>query len=230
MNTQPVVTATMRNQGPHLGMIAIIFTVLFNAGLFPVTMFGGMPYFPGPWESADVIAAFFQARPSSVIICAFFHFGSAVSLGIFTASAVSQLRFLGVRAAGVSIAFFGGIMTAANITASAFMLWAMAHPGIANNTSLINALYFMQYAFGGPGFSVFLGLLIAGISIPSGLMKLLPRWLVIFGIVLAVMGELSWFNIITPKALFLIPLTRFPGFVWLIIVGFKLPRTKDIKK
>jgi hypothetical protein len=29
----------------------------------------------------------------------------------------------------------------------------------------------------------------------------------------------------TPKALFLVPLTPFPGFAWLIVVGFVLPTT-----
>jgi hypothetical protein len=42
-------------------------------------------------------------------------------------------------------------------------------------------------------------------------LKLLPRWLVLSGIALAVIGELSWLNLIVPKALFLVPLTRFPG-------------------
>jgi len=53
----------------------------------------------------------------------------------------------------------------------------------------------------------------------------LPKWVVVLGLVLAVSGELSWFNMITPKALFLIPLTRFPGFIWLIATGFMLPKT-----
>jgi hypothetical protein len=43
--------------------------------------------------------------------------------------------------------------------------------------------------------------------------------------VLAICGELSWLNLILPKALFLIPLVRFPGFVWLIATGFLLPKT-----
>jgi hypothetical protein len=47
----------------------------------------------------------------------------------------------------------------------------------------------------------------------TGFMKLLPRWIVVLGLVLAVAGELSWFNLIIPKMLFLIPLTRFPGFI-----------------
>jgi hypothetical protein len=43
------------------------------------------------------------------------------------------------------------------------------------------------------------------------------------GLLHAVAGELSWFNLIAPKALFLIPLTRFPGFLWFIAAGFALP-------
>jgi hypothetical protein len=37
---------------------------------------------------------------------------------------------------------------------------------------------------------------------------------------LAVAGELSWLNLVFPQVLFLIPLVRFPGFVWLIATGF----------
>jgi hypothetical protein len=83
--------------------MAIAYTVLFLAGLYPVTVFGGQPYYPGPWESADTIAAFFQARPTAVRVCAFLQFGAAIPLGIFTASIASRLQFLGSRAAGVSI-------------------------------------------------------------------------------------------------------------------------------
>jgi len=216
----------LRHAGPPLWLPAIIFTVLFNAGLYPVTMFGGAPYFPGPWETADVMAIFFQLRYPAAMLCAFFQFGSAISLGIFTVSAVSQLRFVGVRAVGSYIALFGGLMTAINISASACIMWAMAHPGLATNPSMVQLMYYVQYAFGGPGFSVPMGLLIAGICVPAAILKLLPKWLIVFGMILAVMGELSWFNLISPKALFLIPLTRFPGFIWMIIVGFKLPIRK----
>ena len=42
---------------------------------------------------------------------------------------------------------------------------------------------------------------------------------------LSVCGELSWLNLEFPSTVFLIPLTRFPGFVWMIAVGFALPAT-----
>jgi hypothetical protein len=213
MNSQPNTLAPAgRHPGPDLGIVATIFTILFLAGLYPVTMFGGTPYFPGPSESASVIVSFFQMRPSAVLLCAFFHFGTAIALGIFTATAVSQLRFVGARVAGVYIALFGGLATGVNMGTSASVLWVMARPGIAQDATPIQALYYLQYVFGGPGFSVPLGLLLAGVSIPSGFMKLLPKWLVLFGLVLAMCGELSWLNLIFTKALFSYSAYEVPGF------------------
>lgn len=224
MNTT-VAPPRIRHQGPPLWLLASIYTVLFLTGLSQVTVFSGRPTFPGPWEPASALVAFFQARAGGVELCSFFHFGAAIALGLFTATAVNQMRFLGVRAAGVNIALFGGFATVFGMFVSAFSLWTLARPGIAQDPTLTTALYYLGFAFGGPGFSVPLGLLIAGLSIPALFMRLLPKWLTIFGIALGVCGELSWLNLIVPKALFLIPLTRFPGFIWLIAAGILLPRT-----
>ena len=216
--------STARHRGPHLGALAIMYTVLFNAGLYPVTVFADKIHFPGPWESGDVIVSYFQTHPLPVLICLFLQFGATIPLGIFTASVVSRLHFLGVRAAGPYIALFGGFATVFNGMAAAFLLWVMIHPAIAQDATLLRALYYLSYAFGGPGFSVPMGLLLAGVSVPAAFMKLLPKWVVVLGLVLAACGELSWLNLIAPKALFLIPLVRFPSFVWLIATGFMLPK------
>jgi hypothetical protein len=212
-----------RHASPPLGFVALAYMLLFLAGLYPVTMFGGMPYFPGPWESTQTIVAFFQARPGAVLLCAFLQFGSAIPLGIFTASTVSRLQFLGVRAAGAAIGLFGGFATAISMMIGSGILCTMTHPEVSHNPALIVALYFIGYHIGGPGFSVPFGLLMAGISIPALFHRLVPRWIPILGIVLAVCGELSWLNILYPQALPLIPLTRFPGFIWAIAMGFALP-------
>jgi hypothetical protein len=215
-----------QHRGPNLGMLATIFTVLFNAGLYFVISFSAAkPHFPGPWEPAETIVTYFKAHPSAILNCAFLQFGSSIPLGIFTATVVSRLHFLGVRAAGPTIALFGGFATSFNLATSALILWVMAYPGIAQDGAVVRALYYLTYAFGGVGYSVPLGLLIAGVSISAGFMKILPKWIVIFGIVLGVVGELSWLNLFLPGALFLIPLTRFPGFVWLIAAGFQLPKS-----
>jgi hypothetical protein len=220
----PNPVSAARHRGPHLGALAIVYTVLFNAGLYPVTIFADKIHFPGPWEKGDVIVSYFQTHPLPVLICLFLQFGALVPLGIFTASVVSRLHFLGVRAAGPYIALFGGFAVVLNGMAASFLLWVMVHPGIAQDPTLLRAMYYLSYAFGGPGFSVPMGLLLAGVCVPAAFLKLLPKWVVGLGLVLAVCGELSWLNLIAPKALFLIPLVRFPSFVWLIATGFLLPR------
>jgi hypothetical protein len=216
-----------KHAGPNPGIVAIVYTLLFNAGLYFVISFSGGPHFPGPWESSETIAAYFQDHSRAVLACAFLQFGAAIPLGIFAATMVSRLQFLGVRVAGAHIALFGGLMTAFNMAASALVLWVMAYPGIAQDPAVLRALYYLTFALGGVGFSVPIGLLIAGLSIPAAFFKLLPKWLVVFGLVLAIIGELSVLSLVVPNALFLIPLTRFPAFIWLIAAGFALPKTRD---
>jgi len=224
------------HRGPLPGILAIVYTLLFNAGLYFVVSFrppehlaasssAVRPYFPGPWESAETITAYFQLHRHTVLWCAFLQFGAAIPLGIFAATMVSRLQFLGVRAAGAHIALFGGLMAAFDIAISALVLWVMAYPGIAQEPSL-RALYYIVFSIGGVGFSVPMGLLIAGLSIPAAMMRLLPKWLIVFGLVLAVTGELSALSLVIPSAIFLIPLTRFPSFIWLVLAGFKLPKTR----
>lgn len=220
----------VRHQGPPLGMLAVVYTGLFLTGLWPVTMFGGKPWFPGPWESASVIQAFFLERPHAVALCVFFQIGAAIVLGIFTATIVNQMRFLGARAAGVNIALFGGSTTAICGLVSGACTWAQIQNGVAHDLAVTNAIYYISYALGGPGFSVPMGLLMLGISIPAALMRLLPRWICVLGFVLGGIGELSWLNLLFPKTVLLIPLTRFPGFVWLIAAGFALPRKTAVKR
>ena len=228
MNSQSIASTKLRHRGPHLGALAIVYTALYNAGLAAVSAFGipfGVrpPWWPGPWEPPDVIVSYFHSHAMNVLICIFLQTGALVPLGIFAATVVSRLRFLGIKAAGPSIALFGGFLTVVNGFAAGFIVWAMIHPGITQDATVTTALYYLSYAFGGPGFSVPMGLFMAGVCIPALIAKLLPRWIVALGLVLAIAGELSWLNLAFPQALFLIPLVRFAGFIWLIAAGFSLP-------
>ena len=217
-----------RFRGPHAGYVALTYVILFCAGLFPVTMFGGLPYYPPPTASVPEMVAFFSTRQTAVLLCAFLQFGAAIPLGIYVATVVSQLQFLGVRAAGTSIALFGGLATTIGIIFGNSYLWAMSYPDISQDPTLLHALYRISFGIGGPGFSVPFGIFIAGIAVTAGLTRLISRWLMWFGIVIAICGELSWFEMLSTRFLPLIPLTRFPGFLWTILVGFKLPRTAPI--
>jgi hypothetical protein len=211
------------HRGPNPGIVATVFTALFIAGLLPVTLLTGDTHFPAPHQPPEEVIAYFQNNASRVRWCAFFQFGSAIPLGIFTATMVSRLRFHGVRAAGPMIGLFGGFLATVSLFVSSLVVWVLSQPGIASDGALTRALYFFTFAVGGPGYSVPFGLLVAGISVSAGFAKLLPAWLVVFGLGLAAVGDLSSLDLVAPQLLFLIPLTRFPGFVWLIATGFKLP-------
>jgi hypothetical protein len=139
MNTET--KSIRRHAGPHLGALAIVYTVLFNAGLCAVSVFGmpfgvRQPYWPGPWDPASVIVAYFQSHQTAVLICMVLQFGAFIPLGLFTATVVSRLRFLGVTAAGPFIALFGGLMTVSNGAAAGFTVWAMIHPGVTQGMTI----------------------------------------------------------------------------------------------
>jgi len=218
--------AAQKHPGPPLWLLASLYTVLFIAGLVPVTAAGGLPYWPGPWEPASTIVGYFQTQTTRVLACIFLQIGASICLGLFTAVVVSRLHFLGVRAAGAHIALYGGFLTVFNGIVAGFATWAMIHPAVAANVSVVLALYYFAFALGGPGFSIPMGLLMAGVSVTSAFRKLLPRWLIVLGLVLATAGELSVFYFLNPKLLFLIPLTRFPGFIWIVSVGFLMPNSR----
>jgi len=225
MASAPASLAPQRHPSPNLGVLAVVSTVLFCAGLYPVSPFGGGPSFPTPFASPQIMVSFFQLRAHALLLCAFLQFGSAIPLGIFTAAIVSRLRFLGVRAAGAYIALFGGFAATFALMVCSMVLWAMAHPGIVQETALTQALYFFSFGLAGPGYAVSLGLLMAGVSVPALFGRLVPRWIAIVGLALAVIGALSWFSLVFPHTMFLIPLTRFLGFLWMIAVGFAMPTT-----
>jgi hypothetical protein len=149
--------------------VASVYTFLFVASLSPVVSLSGGPHFPGPWESSGTIAAYFQGHSTAVLICAFLQFGAAIPLGIFTATMVSRLHFLGVRAAGAHIALFGGLMSAFNMAAAALVLWVIAYPGIAQETGVLRPLYYLAFSF--------VWLIAAGFALPKNLhrQKFFPR-------------------------------------------------------
>ena len=192
-----VAASVTRDQSPPLMMLGIIYALLFNAGLLAVSPLFASGSFPVPSSSAEQIVSFFRANGRQIAITSALQFGSAIPLGLFTATVANRLRFLRIRAAGVNIALFGGWTTAALMLVATSVMWATASVANVASDDFLLALYRLQMALGGPGFSVPFGLLLAGIAVTGGLSRSLPKWFAILGVVLAVIGELSWLFLIT---------------------------------
>ncbi|GHO60583.1 hypothetical protein [Ktedonobacter robiniae] len=222
-----------RHSGPHLGAVATVYVVLFLAGLSFVTAFATNPSFPSPNASATSIVTYFQTYPEQVRISAFLSIGSLLVLGVFAASMASRFRFLGARSAWVDIMLFAGLITAFDQNLSHLCEWALTWPGITQSSPTTLVIYYLLYGSGGPGFAVPMGLFVGSISLIGARMKLLPAWIVWSGFVIALLGELSWLNLLFPtlgRLPLTIPLTRFPSFAWVIVVGFILPKTRAVSR
>jgi hypothetical protein len=63
------------------------------------------------------------------------------------------------------------------------------------------------------------GLLVAGLAVPLFIARLAPRWIGGTGIVLAVVGELALLSLATDALQPLLPLARFPGTLWMLVVA-----------
>jgi hypothetical protein len=85
-------------------------------------------------------------------------------------------------------------------------------------------LHFFSFLFGGTGFAFTFGLLVAGVSVTSYFTRLLPRWVIWFGLFIAAAGELSTLSLVSYYATIFIPITRFGGFVWLIAAAATMPK------
>jgi hypothetical protein len=216
-----------RHPAPNPGVVGIVFAVLFVAGLVPVTNVADTTHFPSPFQPPSEISAYFATHMTRVGICGALQFGSTIALGIYTATMTSRLRFRGVRAAGVDIAFFGGMAASLMTMVSTMGQWALSRPGVGDDPRLSIAIYDFVFAAGGPGYTVPLGLLCAGIAVPSLVGRHLPRGLAWAGIALGAVGELSALSLVVPQALFLVPLTRFPAFVWLAWAGFRMSGSRE---
>src|SRR5271155_5168275 len=110
MNT----SAPLTHKGPHPGVLALLYTVLFCVGLYPVTILYKQPYWPGPSSPASVIVPYFQTYGARVLFCLELQLGAMICLGLFTATVVSRLRFLGANAPGAYIALLGGFLVVAD--------------------------------------------------------------------------------------------------------------------
>lgn len=70
------------------------------------------------------------------------------------------------------------------------------------------------------------GLLVAGLAVTGGLSRKLPRWVMGSGLFVAIVAELSSLSVAFAPAMYLLPIARFTGLIWLIVVGALLPSTR----
>jgi hypothetical protein len=215
-----------RFRGPSLILLGTVHILLFVANLAAAAALRhGAPYV-NPYAAAETVRVFFEQSPSAVRASSFLIFASAVPFGIFAVTMVSRLRFLGVRAAGANIALLGGLMASNALILSGLFGWVLSWPDVSASASLVRAIYSLSFLFGGAAYAVGFGLLAAGVCVTSYFFRLLPRWVIAIGMLVAVAGEFSSLSLVVYPANFLIPITRYVGFIWLLLAAVKLTKIR----
>ncbi|MGW5343631.1 hypothetical protein [Streptomyces sp. HUAS TT3] len=210
--------------GPPPGVLAVVVTALFLAGLALSTVLADGQPFPSPFGAADDTTTYFRDHTDATRVSGALQFAASVPLAIYAATVSARLHKLGIRAPGATIALAGGILASAFLACSGLVTWVLSQPAVADRPEPVRALQYLAFGFGGPGHVVLLGLLIAGIAVPGLLARLLPRGLAIAGLAIAAVAELATLTLLFEGAALLLPLARFTGLGWLIAAGFLLPR------
>jgi hypothetical protein len=215
-------------RGPSLILLATVHILIFVAGLVAAAALRHGASFVTPFAPAEQVRLFFAQSPTAVRVSNFFLFASAVPFGIFAVTTVSRLRFMGVRAAGTNITLLGGLTATMALILSGITGWVLSVPEVSGSAQLAKAIFFLCFLFGGAVYSFGFGLLAAGVSVTSYFMRLIPRWMVVLGMLLAITGELSSLSLISYPANFFIPITRYLGLIWMVSIAVALTKNRTL--
>jgi hypothetical protein len=214
--------------GPPLALVASICLGLLFGGLAVGVALGGV--MPLPYGPVAPVQHYVRAEPIAVQVIAVAVFGSSVPLAIYAAAASARLRQLGVTAPAATIALTGGTLAAGALGLTGLLAWTLSRPEVSADTALVRALYLLVFLVGSPAHLVALGLLVAGMAVPSLTLGLLPRPLAWIGLVIAALAELTTVVLIWPVLGVILPIARVSALVWLLVAGALLPlRRSDIR-
>jgi hypothetical protein len=218
---ESTLTSRRRQGGPPLLLVGSLVLVLFAVGMIVAAALGGVP--PNPLGSPSAVTEYYRQHAAPAQAAAICLFAASVPLLIYAATASARLRQLGITAPGATIALAGGVIASAMLSLSALLGWALSRPTVTVDDGLIHALSTLSFLTGGVAHIVPLGLLVAGISVPALIVRLLPRSVAWAGLAIAVIAELSTLSLLLAPLAILLPIARFTALIWLVIAGALLP-------
>jgi hypothetical protein len=182
------------------------------------------PHLSAPAAS---VLVYDRAHHDALLVAGCLGFAASLPLAIWAATVYRRLRTsLGVTAPGAVIAIVGGLLAAAALGLTGLINWTSSQIPTIGDPTAARALADLSFATGSAGFVTPLGLLIAGIAVPSLILRLLPRTLAWAGLVIAAVSVISTFVLLTSVLDFTLPVGRFLGLIWLIAASTTLPTNR----
>jgi hypothetical protein len=217
-STRATIPRARQQGGPPLLAPALAYGVLtITAVILSATS-------PQPSASASAVVSYNSSHHDAILVSGFLIFAAAAPLAIWTATTYRRLRTLGVTAPGAVIGLSGGLLAAASLALSGLISWTRAEA--PPEPALARALADLGFATGAAGFVVPLGLLLAGVSVPALILRLVPRTLAWAGLVIAAFAVLSTFTLLTSALDFTLPIGRFGAVIWIVVMSVMLPHDR----
>jgi hypothetical protein len=206
-----------------LRIFAILHALFFFASLAAIPLLAPGSKIPNPFAIDGTTQAFFLSAATAIRVSDFLQLASALCLGIAcallgTASSISRLRGLPTL-----LIIGGGCGAAIMLALSALFSWAIVSPGApADLGPSLHAFQFIPFLLGGPGWAGFFAIFSAGVTIGVG--GVLPRWVRRFGYFLSFISAAATLVLLSIAFSPCLPISRFPGFLWLIAISGFLTR------
>jgi hypothetical protein len=225
MNTRTA-TTTPTATGPNPGILGMVSLGLLIGSLVSMAVLSGGGTITSPFGDTTEVVGIFAEHGFAVRFASMLQLGSATTLGIYAATVYARQQRLGIRVPGPGIGLFGGTAAAILLAVSATITWTQSQAVVSAQSELTHALAYLSFATGGFAHVLGLGLLVAGIAVPSLILRMLPVPFAWVGLVIAGIAELSFLSMVIEPLQLLIPIGRFGALIWLVIAGFLLPKTR----
>ncbi len=214
-----------RQGGPSLVLLAVACVGLLFGGLVIGVALGGI--MPLPYGPVSAVAAYVRAQPVAIQVIATAMFASSVPLAIYAATASARLRQLGATAPAATIALTGGTLAAGALGLAGLVGWTLSRTELSADAALVRAVYLLVFLIGGPGHIAALGLLVAGMAVPSLILGLTPRPVAWVGLAVAALAELTTAVLVWTELGLILPIARISALLWLVLAGALMPLRRN---
>lgn len=219
-------TTTSFSPAQRPAKILIAFATLhfafFFASLIAIPIIAPGSRIPNPFGNDASVRAFYLTASSAVRVSDFLQLASALCLAALSPFLSDAPSVSNRRSTSSWLTLAGGLGAAIMLSLSALFSWAIVSPGATDLGPAFHAFQFIPFLLGGPGWAGFFAIFLAGISL--GARGVLPRWLIGAGLFLACISALATPVLLTIVFSPCLPVARFLGFIWLIVLSVYLAR------
>ena len=201
--------------------LAVLYAAFFVASLVVVPILAPDARIPNPFGADDASRTFFIHHTRAIQISSFLQLASACCFAGLSAILADLTRIRRVSNIASSMIQTGGIGAAVLLAITALFSWAIASPGAIDPGPSFHTFQFLPFLLGGPGWAGFFALFLAGVAM--GAKGIVPGWLWGLGYFLSIVSALAILVLTTIYAAPCLPIARFVGFLWLILVAILLP-------